>query len=70
MERLITLSSVTAVTILSMGLALVIELALLKTIFHFMSHMKDEAVPEPASPPVQQRRLTRRSLANVRNAGL
>ncbi|HET8668150.1 MAG TPA: hypothetical protein VFM10_09235 [Terriglobales bacterium] len=36
MERLITFSTVSAVTLMSMGLALAIEVALLKTVFHFV----------------------------------
>lgn len=50
MERLITFSSISAVTILSMLLALLIEVALLKAIFHFMSHMSAEPAPEPVQP--------------------
>ncbi len=48
MEWLITFSSISAVTLLSMVLALLIEVALLKAIFHFMSHM----IAEPAAEPV------------------
>lgn len=48
MERLITFSSMSAVTIFSMLLALLIEVALLKAIFHFMSHMTAEPAAEPA----------------------
>lgn len=55
MERLITFSSMSAVTIFSMLLALMIEVALLKAIFHFMSHM----TAEPATQPVQPERMTR-----------
>jgi hypothetical protein len=68
MERLITFSTVSAVTILSMALALLIELALLKVVFHFMAHMKD--MPNPLPVPSSETRWTNRSITDLRNAGL
>ncbi|HYG99571.1 MAG TPA: hypothetical protein VD837_10605 [Terriglobales bacterium] len=70
MERLITLSSISAVTVASMLLALLIEVALLKAIFHFMSRMTAEPAPGPSRPETRSRVLSRSVLRDVRNAGL
>ncbi len=46
MERFFELSGVTVVTLCSMGLALLIEVALLKLIFHCLAHVRVEAVED------------------------
>ncbi len=46
MERFFELSGVTAVTLCSMGLALLIEIGLLKLIFHCLAHVRVEAVED------------------------
>lgn len=70
MERLITFTSISAVTIASMGLALLIEVALLKVVFHFLAHVKDAPDAVTLSNAVRERQLTRRSVIDLRNAGL
>lgn len=60
MERLITFTSISAVTICSILLALLIEAALLKAIFHFMSHISTEPAADVAP---MSRRLLRGRLA-------
>lgn len=49
MEQLFEFSGITAVTICSMGLALLIEIALLKLIFRCLANVKVEAVEEGAT---------------------
>ncbi len=44
MERFFELSGVTVVTLCSMGLALLIEVGLLKLIFHCLAHVRVDAV--------------------------
>lgn len=70
MERLITFSSISAVTLCSMLLALLIEVALLKAIFHFMSRMNTEPATELSRGDNSRRRVSRSMLRDVRNAGL
>jgi hypothetical protein len=70
MERLITFSSISAVTLCSMLLALLIEVALLKAIFHFMSRMNTQPAFDPAEREAPRRTLSRSVLRDVRNAGL
>jgi hypothetical protein len=52
MERFYELSGVTAVTICSMGIALLIEIALLKLIFHCLAHVRVEAVEDSGTAAV------------------
>jgi hypothetical protein len=49
MERFFEWSGITAVTIGSMGLALLIEMGLLKLIFRCLAHAKVDAVGDGAS---------------------
>jgi hypothetical protein len=46
MERLFEFSGITAVTLCSVGLALLIEVGLLKLIFHCLAHVKVDAAVE------------------------
>jgi hypothetical protein len=46
MERFFELSGVTVITLCSMGLALLIEVGLLKLIFQCLAHVKVEAVED------------------------
>lgn len=52
MERFFEWSGITAVTISSMGLALLIEMALLKLIFRCLAHAKVDAAGDGASVTV------------------
>lgn len=70
MERLIAYSSISAVTLCSMLLALLIEVALLKAIFRFMSRMNTEPAAELSKPEASVRRVSRSMLRDARNAGL
>jgi hypothetical protein len=70
MERLITFSSISAVTLCSMLLAVLIEVALLKAVFHFMSRMNTEPAVDSAEHEPLRGPLSRSVLRDVRNAGL
>jgi len=70
MTNIINFSAVSAVTVLSMGLALLIEVALLKVVFSCLAHLKLGAnEDEPAV--TQGRRWIRQLIVNdLRNAGM
>jgi hypothetical protein len=49
MNNIINFSTVSAVTVLSMGLALLIEVALLKVVFSCLAHVKTDTTSTRAS---------------------
>ncbi len=51
MNNIINLSAVSAVTALSVGFALLIEVALLKVVFSCMARVRDEAMARNGNSP-------------------
>jgi hypothetical protein len=69
MEKVMEISAITAVTICSMGLALLIEVALLKFVFRCLAHVKEAAVNETTSAPGRHW-VKRLMVRDLREAGL
>jgi hypothetical protein len=70
MTNIINFSTVSAVTVLSMGLALLIEVALLKVVFSCLARVKTDATEhDPSVSP--SRHWVKQSIVNdLRDAGM
>jgi hypothetical protein len=70
MTNIINFSTVSAVAVLSMGLALLIEVALLKVVFSCLARVKTAAIENDAAA-IPSRHWVKQSIVNdLRDAGM
>jgi hypothetical protein len=70
MERLINFSTVSAVTVLSMVLALFIEMALLKVVFSCLARVKADSAEREFSATPGRHWIRPSAVNDLRNAGM
>jgi hypothetical protein len=70
MNNIINFSTVSAVTVLSMGLALLIEVALLKVVFSCLARVNTEAAEREANVAPGRIWVKQSIVSDLRNTGM